>query len=449
MMKKLIALVTVLCCLCLAVALAESDVWGLYVILPEGEYLLGTAVSCGDGQLLSVDGIVVDGMVLHAGRYDERVQISHAAGFENGVLVLYADGISGEIPAASGEKAETVYVEAVGRKGLVSAAGILTTDIVWQNQNCKMMTCEAELTVGAPVMDQQGALMGLVAAVWGEGINEYVVLPADTAVEMLKNGIDENSATIYDSVPDILNGLQEQKQTTADDRWLKEFSVSVDAGKITVDWSGAQHTAGEGEKYFVIFMDIANPFYSYMDVEGDKTSVSFYAAPERAYAVWVQCSTPEDFSTNMDMSAVQMFTTEAAVPFDQYAYRDNELYLGVVPAGSEENTVKAEKLDKITVADIIDQETDFCMQAVSQYEVTEEITVMMQTVLTTPEGYAFVLDSSYIFIPEMMDNDVWNVALEYIFNNYQQFSGFISVGEYSVAYYFNGQLAGSLTFTIE
>lgn len=449
MIKRLIALLMVLCSLCMASALAENDVWGLYVIMSEGEYLLGTAIPCGEGMLLSVDGIVADGMPLHAGRYDEKLQISHAAGFENGVLVLYADGISGEIPAVSEASAETVYVEAMNGKGTVSAAGILTADIIWQNKPCKMMICDAELTIGAPVTDGQGALVGLVAAVWGEGVNEYVVLPAGSAVEMLKNGIDENSATIYDGVSDALNGLQEKQQITVDERWLRGFSVSTKDAKITVDWSAVQHTAAEGEKYFVIFMDIANPFYSYMDVAGDRTSVSFYAAPERSYAVWVQCCMPENFSSSIDMSAMQLITTEKAVPFEKYAYRDNELYLGVIPAGSEENTEKAEKLEKITVADILDQETDFCLQAVSQYEVTEETTVTMQTVLITPEGYAFSLDSSYIFMPDIMDNDVWNVQLEYVFENYQQFSGFISTGEYSVAYYFDGQLVGSLTFTIE
>ena len=146
---------------------------------------------------------------------------------------------------------------------------------------------------------------------------------------------------------------------------------------------------------------------------------------------------------------MQWITTSAAVSFADYEYRDLELYLGVVPVGSEENAVKAEKLERITVADILDTETDFCLQAVSQYAVTEEISVTMQTVLTTPEGYAFMMDSSFYFLPEIQDNDVWNATLEYIFDNYQQFSGFISAGEYSVAYYFDGQQAGSLTFTIE
>ena len=51
MMKKIIALLLTLCCLCMAPALAENDVWGLYARIANGEYLLGSAVACGDGML--------------------------------------------------------------------------------------------------------------------------------------------------------------------------------------------------------------------------------------------------------------------------------------------------------------------------------------------------------------------------------------------------------------
>ena len=114
------------------------------------------------------------------------------------------------------------------------------------------------------------------------------------------------------------------------------------------------------------------------------------------------------------------------VPFADYNYLDRELYLGTVPAGGTENSVKADALEKITVDAIKDDATDFVLQAVSQYEVTEEVTMTMQTIVITPENYAFILDSAYIFMPEIQQEDVWNASLEDLFGAYERFAGFIT-----------------------
>ena len=80
MMKRLFALLLALCCLGTA-ALAEGDVWSLYAQATDGsDYLLGSAIPCGEGMLLSVDGIVLDGMVLHAENRGATARITHAAG---------------------------------------------------------------------------------------------------------------------------------------------------------------------------------------------------------------------------------------------------------------------------------------------------------------------------------------------------------------------------------
>lgn len=448
MMKKVLAML-LLCCMLLASAIAEDDVWGIYTDLDGNEYLLGTAMPCGEGMLLSVDGIVMDGMVLYAENGGRVVQISHAAGLDNGALILYGEGVMGELPAASAGETENVRVQTVNEAGETAVRAKITGKTEWRGQQCLMMNCAADVTIGSPVTDEQGALIGMAAAVWGEGQNNYLVLPAEPVITALRGGIDMNSAAIYDGVSDVLNELTAPKKTETDPRWIIDFKVTAEGSKITVDWSESSHRAGEDERYYVLFMDLLNPFFSYVETEEEQTSMSFYAAPERQYAIWLQCCREDDFSSSVNTETMKFAATEKAELFKEFGYHDRELYLGVVPAGSEENSVKAEKLDKITVADIIDENTDFCLQAVSAYEVTEEITMSMQTVLTTPDHYALILDSAYIFIPEMMENDVWNASLESLFATYVQFSGFIVQGEYSIDYYFDGQLAGSLTFTIE
>ena len=97
-MKRLFALLLALCCLCTA-ALAEGTVWALYAQATDGsDYLLGTAIPCGEGMLLSVDGIVLDGMALHAENRGTTARITHAAGLDSGALILYADGVTGALP---------------------------------------------------------------------------------------------------------------------------------------------------------------------------------------------------------------------------------------------------------------------------------------------------------------------------------------------------------------
>ena len=450
MMKRLFALLLALCCLCTA-ALAEGDVWALYAQATDGsDYLLGTAIPCGEGMLLSVDGIVLDGMALHAENRGTTARITHAAGLDSGALILYADGVTGALPAASAETGDTVYVTAAREDGVVSAEGKITAAVTWRGQTCPLLHCAAELTFGAPVTDAQGGLIGLVGAVWGEGRSNYVVLPAQQMLTQLQDGFDEGSAVIYDGVNDAFGGVTPQEATGDSTRWVGDFTASAEGSRITVDWSETTHTAPEGTQYYVLFMDMMNPFYSYMAPENsDDTSLSFYAAPERTYAVWLQCCAEGDVSSDVDVKTMKVVNTAAAVPFADYNYLDRELYLGTVPAGSTENSVKADALEKITVDAIKDDATDFVLQAVSQYEVTEEITMTMQTIVITPENYAFILDSAYIFMPEIQQEDVWNASLEDLFGAYERFAGFITKGDYTITYYFDGQLVGSLTFTIE
>ena len=450
MMKRLFALLLALCCLCTA-ALAEGNVWALYAQATDGsDYLLGTAIPCGEGMLLSVDGIVLDGMALHAENRGTTARITHAAGLDSGALILYADGVTGALPAASAETGDTVYVTAAREDGVVSAKGEIAATVTWRGQTCPLLHCTAELSFGAPVTDAQGGLIGLVGAVWGEGRNNYVLLPAQQVIAQLQDGFDEGSAVIYDGVNDAFGGITSQEETGDPARWVGNFTVTAEGSHITVDWSGTTHIAPEGTQYYVLFMDMMNPFYSYMTPEnGSDTSLSFYAAPERTYAVWLQCCAEGDVSSDVDVKTMKVVNTDPAVPFADYNYLDRELYLGTVPAGSPENSVKADRLETISVDAIMDDATDFVLQAVSTYEVTEEITMTMQTVVTTPEDYAFILDSAYIFMPEIQQEDVWNASLEDLFASYERFAGFITKGDYSIAYYFDGQLVGSLTFTIE
>ena len=177
MMKRLFALLLALCCLGTA-ALAEGDVWSLYAQATDGsDYLLGSAIPCGEGMLLSVDGIVLDGMVLHAENRGATAHITHAAGLDSGALILYADGVSGTLPSASVETGDAVYVTAARGDGVVSAKGEIAATVTWRGQTCPLLHCTAELSFGAPVTDAQGGLIGLVGAfgqlaVTGDGLDD-------------------------------------------------------------------------------------------------------------------------------------------------------------------------------------------------------------------------------------------------------------------------------------
>jgi len=449
MKKILIALTALLLCLFSVPALAD-DAWAVYAGTDAGGYLLGTAVPCGDGMLLSVEGAAVDGMPLYAVRREQTVQISYAVGFDSGALVLFADGVTGELSQSDADIGETVYCAAANEAGVISAPGELSTLVRWHGFDCPLLTCTASLTIGAPVNDADGLLVGLVSAVWGEGENRYVVLPIAAMADapaLAASGSYGDSAVIYDNAPDTMQKPIAPAESS--ERWVSGFTAHADGTQITVDWSAAGHVPGEGESYYVLFMDAANPYFSYLEVQEGVTDVSFYAPPERTYAIWVQCCTEEAFSSDMSMSAFEVVDTGEASAFTGYEYTDRELYVGEIPADSEPNAVKAEPLDRITVKDIINPDTLIVLQAVTSYEIAEEMTVSMQTVLTTPDGYALMQDSSFIFIPDIAHEDVWNVELDSLFGLCEQFAGFISTGEYEVAYYFEGQLVNKLTFTVE
>ena len=448
MMKKLLGILFAVMLLTSA-ALAEGGVWSLYARTDAEPYLLGSAVPVSDGVLLSVDGLVLDGMYVFASHMGQEVPVTHAVGLGDGMIAVFADGVTGQLPEAADDIPNTVYVTSASKGGTVQSSASVTTTVVWRGVHCPLIASDASLTPGALVTDGEGRLVGMIAAAWGEGRGRYVVLPAANVADGAKTaaaGSFAEDALFYDSIPD----MPDMKPAAAEDpRWIANFTAEADGAALTVDWSAAGLTLGEDEMIYVLFMDSEHAFFSYLPVEQGAESVTFYAAPERMYFVWVQRCAKDDFSSDVSIDAVKMVSTGSAPAFDDYAYRDDAFYVGFVPAGSEPNAVKADMAGSVTVEMIHDPETEFVLQAVSAYEVTEEISCTMQVVLETPDNMALLLDSGYIFMPDIMHEDVWNCSLEALFGTYETFSGFILEGEYTLTYYFDGLKVNSLTFTVE
>lgn len=447
-MKKLLGILFAVMLLTGA-ALAEGDVWALYAFTDNEPYLLGSAVATSDGVLLSADGVIMDGMYVYAARMGREVSVTHAIGLESGMLAVYADGVNGTLPEAAPAVPDTVYVHSAAKGGLLQTTAGVETTVLWHGVRCPLIRSDASLLPGALVTDGDGLMVGMVTAAWGEGRGRYVVLPADHVAQgaqaALADGFPED-APLYDNSPDFPD---QQTAAEEDPRWIGSFTAEVENASVTIDWSEAGVTLGEGEVIHVLFMDTEHAFFSFLPVEAGEESMTFHLAPERTYIFWVQRCAVDDLSTDVSLELNQVVHTGTAPDFEGYAYRDDEFYVGFVPAGSEPNAVRAEAADRITVDMISDPDTDFVLQAVSAYEVTEEISCTMQVIVDTPDGMALVLQSGYIFMPEIAQEDVWNCSLEELFDTCRQFSGFIMEGEYTVTYYFDGQKVNSLTFTVE
>lgn len=436
-MKKRFALLlgALLCALYIAAQADTPAPWGLYVQANGYTALVSTAVPAEDGVMLTVAPVISSDMPLIVRRGSEELPVLQVATLESGLTVLYVDGVDSPLPAIAQTHLGSATVASVNAYGEAIARGQINTTVQWHGLTCPLLLCGGDVLPGALVTDAEGALVGMVAAEWLDQANAWVVLPAAAMTDARARADAALQPVVESELPLLVDG------------WVTAFDMETDGMRLTLHLP-LDVPAVEGGRFTAFLAGLNNPYYSYVPVSDVMTELPIYLPPEQAYAVWLHYGT-EEYSALMPGEYYQYAQTGKAPAFADYNYRETELYVGLIPAEAEQNSVRAEAVDTVTAAMLADETVSVCMQAVSVYEVTETITVDMQTVLTTPEGFTFTLDSGFIFSPEMAAEDVWNCPLDMLLNNYLRFSGTAAPGEYRIDNYFDGKYVSTVTFMVE
>ncbi|MBP3637974.1 MAG: trypsin-like peptidase domain-containing protein [Clostridia bacterium] len=295
-----------------------------------------------------------------------------------------------------------------------------------------IFTAPAPLMPGSVLLNSYGELAGITLATHLEGINRYVALTSEEILAEFSNaGAKTDGVT-----------------------WLKGFTVTPDIGQVTVDWAAALPECPEEDCVISLFFaDASNPYFSYLTPE-EGTSFDLCLTPGRTYDVWVQHAHGEIAITAQRPREYAITATVGETePFSLFDYQDHEIYLGSVPLAEAETalTQKVPPLERITKDALTDPDTAIFLQVFSSYTIEETSEADLLLTLFTPEGYAFDHLGLFIFDTSLQNEDVWNVDITALFDDYTAFSpsGEMQSGDYALHYYLDGALANELRWTLE
>ena len=304
------------------------------------------------------------------------------------------------------------------------------------------LTFEAadKLLPGAALTDARGSLTGIVLGSWGEGEGFYVAVDAAGITDSLQAA---------DRTPIVLNGITDAADE--DFTYVTELNTQAENCVVTVTWDA------KPDKFYRIWVaDPVNDYYTtHFFPSGQAGSWMYAAVPGstprvvlREYSAELSASASEIDSRLFELVGipVEVPRTDAVGP--EYAF-SQECWMSVQdPAVVLTGLEELEPADTASVQGILGGTERVCLQVVNHYRVTEEIQDNMIFVVTSPDGIYYTQFSGFIYMPSIMERDVWNTDLTPLFQEYEIYSGGLKPGEYRIAYYIGSALAGETRITL-
>lgn len=477
MMKKWTALLCALTLLLAAMpALGEAAspyecLLAVYDRTGEGDHFLGMAVCC-DGHLLIPAQAFATASEPYLAGAGYTLEISSIqSGGPIAVITPKTDEPLPSLTAAPCVAGEPVMLLAVTPDGMSRMTGSALSPVTVDGTVCYLTDSTGPAPLGTAVLSAEGALVGLIGAMWGEGHNTYLVLPVADAPSAAspasiqddslvnnkqpggKSPADGSDAPTDDAAP--ASEATPDSGDAASENWLSPLTATAHGHWITVDWSHCDLSkAGPDSQVVVYIEDADNLYYSWLADSAAVGSMEVPAVPGRFYTIGARLfdSMPEDDDAlrilGLPAGTSVAVDTPEAKPFNRYGYRDTELFLGTLPAGMSEDAAMLLQAEPIpSTLDALRQEgKDVYLQATSKYRVKRDQECNMMVTLTTPENCVYHLEGLFLFIDGLSDGDVWNCNLQPLLDLYAEHNGGMSRGEYTVRYYFEGTLVNTLVF---
>ena len=331
---------------------------------------------------------------------------------------------------SSGTAADAALVLGCTRDGAVSSAP--QSDVKparYGELDACLVSASAALAPGAVVLDENGMLSGMVVAAWGERPGAFAALT--------RNALARDFISLREAAE-------------AADNWLDSPALTYLDGLLTIDWSAEVQTTEDSQTH-VYLIDEGNYFYSWYLVSGAESSLDLPVVPGRSYGVWVQHSQSEERDwDSAPMSPSARIAIPQAQPLTDFGFQSLACYLASAPAEeTPDPAALLPEMAEITPAALTDESIRLYLQVTDAYQVAEEMETALTIAFTTPDGQCFSLLSGYIYMPSLNGNDCWNADVTDLLRGPMEMaSGFVP-GEYSLAYYIGGELAGEMRFVIE
>ena len=327
------------------------------------------------------------------------------------------------IPAAS------CNVRYADQTGQMNNCRILAAeDIRLQDRRFLLLTLTEPVKPGSAVLTGDGYLAGVVTAEWAEGINRVLALPAEEIAGSLQEAAALlNNMPAWGKAPDGLN-------------------VTVEKNHVTIDWKDmVLPEKAEGETLYMVLLDTGNNYLNFYPAETQERAFSTILTPGRFYAAGPAASAgkpdgvPETFVT---------FAVPPAKQLTDYHFHPVLTAIAEAPAEGLTEGERPEPVTEVTEAFLRSGRAYFYSE--SAYEVTETVSgKTLLVTLTDPDGVNYAYQSSWIYMPEYMTEDVWYLSLTEVGLTAALDRNGYPAGVYRMAYYVGGDLADAFEFELK
>ena len=117
--------------------------------------------------------------------------------------------------------------------------------------------------------------------------------------------------------------VPEPAPTEAPDQseWLKDFSLIVGLGEVTVDYSG--YKATHPGQYYVYTAYGVNDYYTWFTMEPEETNLRLEAVPGEKMVFGVYCDAAENGRPRFDAKQMKSVTLPAAIPYTEISFSEH------------------------------------------------------------------------------------------------------------------------------
>ena len=313
--------------------------------------------------------------------------------------------------------------------GITADCGVFASEeILLDGRRFYLASLTGTAPAGSPLLTGSGELAGIVVAEWAEGINRVLILPTEEIVEELSR-----AAMLLSNLP----GWGEAPEG---------LKISLKKNRITVDWNEMTlPEKTEGEKQYIVLVDAGNTYLNFYPAETSPRTLYAVLTPGRFYMVGVvtTAETPDRMPESYALISVP-----PAKKLTEFGFRPVTTAIAEEPPEGLKEGERPMPVAEVTEELLRSGRAYFYSHSV--YEVTRTIDgKTLLVTLTDPYGVNYTYESSWLFMPEYNDEDIWYISLKDTglmegldTNGYPQ-------GIYRMAYYVDGDLADSFEFELK
>ncbi len=327
------------------------------------------------------------------------------------------------VPAAS---CTVRYADETGR---TDSCGVLAAeDFHMQGRRFLLLTLTAQVKPGSAVLTGDGCLAGIVTAEWAGGKHRVLALPAEEIIGSL-----QEAAAFLNNLPEWGNAPEGLK-------------TSAEKNRVTIDWKEMTlPEKAEGEQLYMVLADTANNYLNFYPAETQSRTLSLLLTPGRIYAAGLVASAerpdriPETFA---------VIRVPEAGPLTEFGFHP---IMTALAEGTEEKMKDGGTPSPVTeVTEEMLRSGRAYFYSRSAYQVDEKVedrTLLIT--LTDTNGVNYTYESSWIYIPECMTDDLWYLSLQDAGLTAALDRNGYPAGTYRMAYYVDGDLADAFEFELK